>query len=1359
MFRARGFVCAIVCGIVVVGARLTPAADPIDPSQIEFFETKIRPVLVEQCYKCHNSAIRADSELAVDHRAALLKGGDGGAIIVPRNPAESRLLPILRHEVVGMNMPQDGAKLDDRVIADFEKWIAMGAPDPRDVPPSAEELAAATAWEQVLQKRKAWWSFQPIHDVAPPKLAENSWSVHPIDLFVLAKLREKGLKTSEAAESRVLVRRLYFALIGLPPTAEEVESWTARLEQPGGFELLVNHLLESPHFGERWARHWMDWIRYAETHGSEGDPTIENAWRYRDYLIRALNSGVSYDQLVREHIAGDLLEQPRLNPVLGINESMIGPAHWRMVFHGFAPTDPLDEKVRFIDDEINTFSKAFLGLTVACARCHDHKFDAISQRDYYALFGVLGSCRPGRNAINSTEELNRNREALAALKPKIRSSIADSWRVYVPQLHQRLLKDSSLWQKSDQPKHLLQHWALLQQDLSSGISFDDAWKRREAAWTADRERRAALLTHPRFRSWNLAQPADSASWFRAGVGLDEQPSPAGEFAVAAEGDRVLSAIYPAGVFTNKLTAKHAANFSSADVHLDDEYDLWVRVIGDGGSSIRYVVQDYPRDGTVFPVRKIAPEWQWQKFDLTYWNGDDFHLELATGPDAPVIVNNEPRSWFGISEAFVVKKGEPGPVTDSQEFLDPLFESAAQQPPRSLEELANRYVVALVTAVNAWRNQDLTDAQARMLDACLKQGLLPNQLEQLTTVKPLLSEYRRLEEAIVVPTRVPGVQETVARNQRLFERGNHKHPSDEVPRRFLEAIDATPYQTSQSGRRQLAEDLLRDDNPLARRVIVNRIWHHLFGRGIVATPDNFGRLGLPPTHPELLDHLATRFKSEGGSIKEMIRFAVTSKTWQLSSRPSEASQQIDPDNEYLSHAHLRRLEAEAIRDSLLSATQTLNQDLYGPPVDGRSARRSIYVRVARNSLDPFLRAFDFPEPFSAMGRRDVTNVPAQSLTMLNDQRLDELASAWADRLMAEVSTSDEARLNTMFLTALGRPALPDEIREFKSYLTTIKAERAQIATQVAMVRRQLEERKNAIQSLVESVRQRKLIEMKVNPDVGKQVAPRPIGRWQFDGDLHDVIGLAHGQLFGGASVENGFLSLNQQGYVITAPLTQSLKAKTLEIWVQLDGLNQRGGGAMTIQSRDGGTFDSIVFAEQNPQEWLSGSNNFARTQSFQAPPETDAGNRPVQVAIVYQNDGQVIGYREGQPYGKSYQSNGPQEFKAGEAIIGFGIRHLPAGGNRMLAGRILRAQLYDRALSAEEVLASSLAAPFFVSDAQIVAAMSEAERQQWNTDKRQLAVAEEKIKSWGTMVDATGEKSLWTDLARAMFLFQEFLFVK
>lgn len=1334
-------------------------ADSIPPEQLELFETKIRPILAEQCYKCHNSIKQADGELAVDYKAALLKGGDGGPIIVPGQPDKSRLLPILRHEVVGMNMPQDGAKLDDRVIADFEKWIAMGAPDPRDKPPTETELAAATTWESIFQKRKQWWSFQPIQRTEPPKSGTN-WSAHPIDQFVQAKREEKGLQPVETAAPRVLVRRLFFTLIGLPPTPEELQTWTKRLEQPDGYADLVNHLMESPHFGERWARHWMDWIRYAETHGSEGDPTIDRAWVYRDYLIRALNADVSFDQLVREHVAGDLLEQPRLNPTLGINESAIGPAHWRMVFHGFAPTDPLDEKVRFIDDEINVFSKAFLGLTVSCARCHDHKFDPISQKDYYALFGILGSCRPGRTPINTTEELTRNREQLTKLKPQIRSAIADAWQGNVNSVRGQLLAELDPAKKYDRPNQILQFWSQIRKELADGSSFADAWKRREAAWQADRQRRSEQSQQPVFRKWDLSQPSDYKTWFGQGVGLPENPSPAGEFAIAATGDQALTAIYPAGVYTDTLSGKHSARLTSGYVRLADDYDLWVRVIGDGGSSIRYVVQDYPRDGTVFPIRKVASEWQWQKFDLTYWNGDEIFVELATGQDAPVIVNQEPRSSFGITEAVILKKGEPGPVSEPLDYLDPVFEVTSQKQPTSLEQLADCYVEAINAAIVAWKNGATTNAQARLLDNCIRQGFLPNRLDQLAAAKPMLDEYRRLEAEIVVPTRVPGLQETVARNQPLFERGNHKTPSAEVPRRFLDAIDPTLYQTTQSGRRQLAEDLLRDDNPLTRRVVVNRVWHHLFGRGIVATPDNFGKLGHAPTHPELLDYLAMHFREHRGSLKDLIRFIVTSKTWQLASRPSTQSNESDPDNQWLSHSNLRRLEAEAIRDSILSASGTLSPELFGPPVNGGAPRRSIYVQVARNSLDPFLRSFDFPEPFSSVGRRDVTNVPAQSLTLMNDTRLEALAASWANKVVTDTAfKNDDERIQSMFVTALGRPADQAEIDRLKQHLRTIKAERIEITKQVAELRATVKSIEDAIDSLKDPVRKNLLAARNITPPKVVGSIPKPISRWSFDGDLQDSIGTCHAQPMNGARVEGDELILNGEGYAITGPIAQALSAKTLEAWVQLDGLDQGGGGVMTIQTRSGEAFDSIVFAEQSPRQWLAGSNFFLRTQPFNGTAENEAGSQPVHLAVVYQQDGKIIAYRNGVQYGQAYQSTGPYEFKAGEAIIGFGIRHLPAGGNRMLKGRIVLAQLYDRALSPVEVQTSSQSAQSFVTDSQILAAMSNEERQRWEQARHKLAETEAQIKSWGSIASATSERDLWTDIARAMFTFQEFIFIQ
>ena len=408
------------------------AVADVPPEQLEFFESRIRPVLAEHCYACHNSIDTAEGGLSLDHRAAVLKGGDNGSVVTAGQPGKSRLLATIRHEFDGFEMPDGGAKLGDDIIADFEKWIRLGLPDPRDEAPSAEELSEATSWENILASRKKWWSFEPIADPTPPAI---DGIANPIDQFIAATWRENDLRPTGPADAQTLVRRLYFNLIGLPPSPEEAGKWVDAIESGNRdeqLEKLVDQLLASPQFGERWARHWMDWIRYAESHGSEGDPGIENAWLYRDYLIRALNADVPYDQLLSEHVAGDLLDTPRIDESLGINESLIGTAHWRMVFHGFAPTDALDERVRFTDDQIDTFSKAFLGLTVSCARCHDHKFDAISQADYYALFGIFASCRPGRSAIETEEKLNAHRADLAAVKQQIPSALLGGLEAETP---------------------------------------------------------------------------------------------------------------------------------------------------------------------------------------------------------------------------------------------------------------------------------------------------------------------------------------------------------------------------------------------------------------------------------------------------------------------------------------------------------------------------------------------------------------------------------------------------------------------------------------------------------------------------------------------------------------------------------------------------------------------------------------------------------------------------------------------------------------------------------------------------------------------------------------------------------------
>ena len=329
------------------------------PQQTEFFESKIRPILAQECYECHSSATKKKGGLLLDSRAGWQAGGDTGDAIKPGDPQNSLLLQTLRHEHEDLKMPKNGAKLDDQVIADFERRIREGATDPRDTPPSKEQVEKETAWPAILERRKEWWAFQKLQ-------TENS-NLKTIDDFIDAELKKQNLPAAPLADASTLARRLSYIVTGLPPH----ESYRSNTT----YTSYLDSLLNSPAFGEKWARHFMDWVRYAESYGSEGDPQIPYAYQYRDYLIRAFNDDVPYPQLVNEAIAGDLLPKPRIKN--GINESAIGIAQLRMVLHGFSPVDSLDEMVTFTDNQIDTVTKAFQALTVSCARCHNHKFDAI----------------------------------------------------------------------------------------------------------------------------------------------------------------------------------------------------------------------------------------------------------------------------------------------------------------------------------------------------------------------------------------------------------------------------------------------------------------------------------------------------------------------------------------------------------------------------------------------------------------------------------------------------------------------------------------------------------------------------------------------------------------------------------------------------------------------------------------------------------------------------------------------------------------------------------------------------------------------------------------------------------------------
>jgi hypothetical protein len=398
------------CLLAALLAASAPAADPT-PEQAEFFETKVRPVLVEHCYKCHSAETKKEPKggLRVDGRARLLQGGDGGPAVVPGDPARSKLVEAVRYANPDLQMPPK-AKLPAAVVADLEKWVKDGAHWPGDA-----AAAPAGKSEFDLHKRKAeHWAWQPVRPQSPPPVRDANWPSDPVDRFVLAKLEAKGLKLAPPAAKHVWLRRVTFALTGLPPTPEEVAAFQAD-DSPEAFARVADRLLASSHFGERWGRHWLDLVRYAESRGHESDPDIPNAHQYRDYVVRALNADVPYDRFVQEHIAGDVLDR-RLDPKTGANEAVIGTGFWHLGEEVHSPVDVRQDQADRLDNRIDVLTKAFLGLTVSCARCHDHKFDAISTKDFYALYGLLEGSGYRQVRIDGWEQNRKVAAALAKLR-------------------------------------------------------------------------------------------------------------------------------------------------------------------------------------------------------------------------------------------------------------------------------------------------------------------------------------------------------------------------------------------------------------------------------------------------------------------------------------------------------------------------------------------------------------------------------------------------------------------------------------------------------------------------------------------------------------------------------------------------------------------------------------------------------------------------------------------------------------------------------------------------------------------------------------------------------------------------------
>jgi mono/diheme cytochrome c family protein len=1240
--------------VLLTGALLSVVAGATASEKVEFFEARIRPILAQECYECHSESGKQKGGLLLDSRPGWQAGGDSGEVIVPGNPAASLLVRSIRHEIEDLEMPKSGGTLEPEIIADFEKWILNGAVDPRDTAPSAEQIAEDTDWNSVLERRKQWWAFLPVADAD----GEST-----LDTLVLDRIMEKGLKPAEPAAPTTLIRRLSYVLTGLPPSDDQRESFlSGRLD----YKDLVEELMGSPAFGEKWARHFMDWVRYAESYGSEGDPAIPYAYRYRDYLIRAFNHDVPWPQMVKEAIAGDLLPEPRIAE--GINESAIGIGQLRMVLHGFSPVDSLDEQVTFTDNQIDTVTKAFQALTVSCARCHNHKFDAISQADFYSLYGIFTSTHPAVIDATAPGVGEAIRGELSELKGKIKSAIAAEW-----------LK------------------GLGQEEKSGAVPKEEPLSME---WTG----------MPRLK--------------------------AGEFAVALDGGSAIERIYPAAYVSDRLTDRdRGVVFTKRFKNPGGK--LWFRIAGGGGVKAKYVVQNYPRTGTIHKAVELkdgkGEMLAWRSLDLDFWKDDEVFLQVTTAADMPAEFK-QTRSWFALAEARILESDAPAPAN----------------PPVS--KASPRYLV------QAWLDDRLTSAGAEALNKLLQSGKLAN--GGLPEVDSLVRKYRELEKLLPEPVRVPGVVEADAKNAHLFVRGDHKQAGEVIPRRFLDALDPEPFETQGSGRLELAEHLAdMRSNPLTARVIVNRLWHHVFGRGIVASVDNFGKLGEKPTHPDLLDFLASRFIDEGGSIKAMLRRMVTSETFRRSSNQPANGSEIDPENKLLSHWSIRRLEAEAIRDSIIGLSGNLDRQLFGESVTGNQPRRSVYVRVIRNRLDPLLTVFDAPVPFSTRGKRDATNVPAQSLTLLNDPDVVRWSREWAERVVKESSSpTPVGRIQEMFVDALGRSPDASELRQSVRYMETLREEGLAQEARLDEANRRISMMTTEIQKVLDPVRARLQKELGYRPPA--QGLPEPMAEWTFDKDLGDTKGRLSLELVGNARIEDGALWIDGHSMARTGTLPAGLKAKTLEAWVMLDDLKQRGGGVITVQETDGGLFDSLVYAERASAKWFAGSNHGERSELFEGAPETEAASRPVHVAIVYQGDGTITGYRDGKPYGRTYRKAPRADFSANHSQVLLGCRHGAPNGNRGLSGRIFRARLYSRALKASEIAETARIEGGTITEDEMMTALSSADRERVLTlreERDRLSIEVEHLKNSGGGADP--ELQAWAGFAQSLINLKEFIYLR
>ncbi len=1036
---------------------LLPVLSAQGSAELEHFERYIRPLLAEKCYACHSSDTMAMGELRLDSRESLLQGGSRGPAIAPGDPSSSLLVKAVSYTSIDLKMPPTG-KLSDDEVDHLEAWIRMGAPDPRSATSSEVEEDGID-----LAEGRQFWSFRPVGQPALPAVRNTDWVRTDVDRFVLARLEAEGLQAPAGVDRRTLLRRVTFDLTGLPPTPAQIDAFLSDTAQ-GAYVRAVERLLGSPHYGERWGRHWLDLVRWAETNGHEFDNNKLDAWRFRDYVIESFNTDLPYNRFLQEQIAGDLMP-PRLSAdgTHYVNPIAAG-GYWLWEVLN-SPTDSVKARADQIDNQIDVLTKAAQGLTVACARCHDHKFDPIPTADYYSLFGILSSTHMSETCIDSPARASEIRAAdkeIGEVNDQIAALLRDAPARASEGLAERLVaasKDegsedrdglaSELAYALAEPAHPLYPFAKLAQSLAaeSAPEFAElmAGMRREMAeWESKADRNHPLWSE---REDEVFEDFENGfgKWTVNGAGFGDGPVRAvppsqrlgghwGQALAASSGSGADALVGTLTTEKFRMPAKY--------VHVrlaGPEYERRLKE----DAPVRFtVIADEHKSGHAMPDG--SGRLSWHTIAMTKERGRICSIE---------IVDRDRTGSIAVDQVVFSSAPKPPPIAGPVNAR--VLELLADETIRSLPDLALAYE-ALARELSAGSRSTADDALLAGLLGHTKREQAADFLDEADhrRYSELASRRERLDQALPSSTFTMSSQDWQPADSPIHIRGNHKNLGEIAPRQFLQAIagsEQAPFHNG-SGRLELAQWVASERNPLTARVMANRVWHHHFGRGIVASPDNFGRMGEEPTHPALLDFLARSFMESGWSVKDLHREIVLSSTYRASSVPSEKARLADPSNRLLSHFPVRRLEAEAIRDSLLAVSGALDLSVGGPGVpphiskyqDGRGkpasgpldglGRRSVYLQVRRNFLPPLFLAFDYPLPISTEGRRGISAVASQALLMLNNEFVNEQAELWAERTL-QAHEGTQERIEEMYLRAYGRPPVQSEISEIEGFLAS------------------------------------------------------------------------------------------------------------------------------------------------------------------------------------------------------------------------------------------------------------------------------------------------------------------------------------